>query len=342
MSSSKSIAPAPTTRRERHRLVDALRGFALLGILVVNTEFFFQPIPVGWDGYDGPGDIAARWIVAAFFQAKFYLLFSLLFGYGLSIQLDRAARSGSDLRPRYLRRMAGLLVLGAAHAVLLFVGDILFLYALVGTAAYALRHASTGRLVRIGVTVYAVSSVFWLLVGLAAVLVDPAPATASAESVRIYTDGGLSEVVGEHFREWLEIFPAILVAQGPSAFALLLIGVALARGDWLSSADRHRALAKRILLVATPVGVAGGAVAATLSATGSTGGGAQTLGFAVQFTFAPALTAAYVAALMLLLGPRPPRAFAWLEAGGRMSLTVYLSQSIIATTLAYSYGAGLF
>ncbi len=309
---------------------------------MVNIEFFFQPIPIGWDGFDGSIDAIARWVMAAFFQAKFYLLFSLLFGYGLSIQLTRSAAAGSRLTPRYLRRMLGLLVLGAAHAILLFVGDILFLYAMVGTIAYAFRHASTERLIRIGVVTYAVATVFWLVLGLVVFLADPSPVTASAETIRIYTAGGFGDVVGEHLAEWLELFPAILVAQGPSAFALFVIGVALARGDWLSHADRHRALARRLLIIAAPIGIAGGAAAASLSQEGAPGDRLDTLGFAIQFAFAPALTASYVAGLMLILGSRPPRFMAWLEAVGRMSLTVYLSQSIIATTLAYSYGAGWF
>ena len=333
---------APTAPGERHRLVDALRGFALLGILVVNIEFLAQAIPVGWSSYDAGYDLAARAASAALFQAKFYLLFSLLFGYGLGIQMQRAARGRSPLGGRYARRMVGLLVLGIAHAVLFYVGDILVLYALVGAVAWAMRDLPTRRLVRIAVVIYGLAALFWLLVGVAAVLIDPAPATASAETVRVYSEGGFSAVVVEHLREWSWLFPAVLVAQGPSALALALVGLVLSRGDRLSNPERHRGRARQILLATAPIGLAGGALAAGLRLSDDAGTASDALAFAVQFTFAPALSAAYVAALMLLLGSRPARALAWMEAAGRMSLTVYLAQSIVVASLVYSYGAGWF
>ena len=105
----------PTAAGERHGFVDALRGFALLGILVVNIEFIVQPSELGWKSYEGGFDEVVRWLVVALGQTKVYPLFALLFGYGLALQLRKADAAGSDLWPRYRRRMIGLVVLGVAH-----------------------------------------------------------------------------------------------------------------------------------------------------------------------------------------------------------------------------------
>ena len=94
----------PTAAGERHGFVDALRGFALLGILVVNIEFIVQPSELGWKSYEGGFDEVVRWLVVALGQTKVYPLFALLFGYGLALQLRKADAAGSDLWPRYRRR----------------------------------------------------------------------------------------------------------------------------------------------------------------------------------------------------------------------------------------------
>lgn len=322
-------------------MVDVLRGFALLGLIVVNAEFIFQDLAVGFDEFTGTADTAARWVSAAFFQQKFYLLFSLMFGYGLSLQLSRVG-AGADLRPRYRRRMIGLLILGVGHAVFFFVGDILVLYALIGALAYLFRNAPTRNLLVAAVAVYGVVALLLLLGSGLALLADGSPATIDADAARVYSEGGFFDVVVQHFWDWLYLAPLIGLTQGPPVFALFLVGIALGRSDLLSNFEKYRGVAWRVVLVAGGIGAAGSMVAATLLVDSEGAGSAEILGFALQFIFAPLLTAAYASALGLLVGSRPSRVVTPLEAAGRMSLTVYLLESVIASTLAYSYGFGLF
>lgn len=128
--------------------VDALRGFALLGILVVNIGYMastYHGSGLEDPGFASPLDGAVRWFVTVFFEAKFFLLFSFLFGYSFTLQLDSAERSGARFAPRFLRRLAGLFVLGALHAVLLFPGDILTMYAVLGLILLAARRPGPAR-----------------------------------------------------------------------------------------------------------------------------------------------------------------------------------------------------
>ncbi|MEV4387065.1 hypothetical protein AB0J68_15310 [Micromonospora sp. NPDC049580] len=134
--------------------VDALRAVALLLILVVNIAFFASGYPfhlVPDPAHDSWGDQAARWVVEALPAMKAYLLFSFLFGYSFTLQLDSAARRGVDFAPRFRRRLAGLFVLGILHAVLLFQGDILTTYALLGLVLLATRRVAVGTALRAAV-----------------------------------------------------------------------------------------------------------------------------------------------------------------------------------------------
>jgi uncharacterized protein len=164
--------------------VDALRAVALLFILVVNIAFFasgypFQLVPD--PAYDSWGDQTVLWLVELLFTMKAYLLFSFLFGYSFTLQLDSAARRGVDIAPRFRRRLAGLFVLGILHAVLLFQGDILATYALLGLVLLAMRKVRVGTALRVAVLL---TGVIGFVLALAAtsgtqLVSDPASALAA-------------------------------------------------------------------------------------------------------------------------------------------------------------------
>src|SRR5690606_3646859 len=126
MDEASGAGLAPTGARERIGLLDGLRGLALLGIFIVNIEWFSRP----WQEF-GNGvaqglagiDHVSAWLVHVFVAGKFWVLFSLLFGVGFALMRERAQASGRPVR-LYLRRLAVLFVLGIAHALLAWVGDI--------------------------------------------------------------------------------------------------------------------------------------------------------------------------------------------------------------------------
>ena len=136
----KALPPlAPVQKGERIEALDAVRGFALLGICVMNIEFFNRAMstlgtgmPSGLTGINW----LASYFVAYFVAGKFWTIFSLLFGMGFAVMLTRAERAGRSFLKPYMRRIAALAVFGAAHHIFLFAGDILFSYAM--AAAYLL------------------------------------------------------------------------------------------------------------------------------------------------------------------------------------------------------------
>ena len=128
-----SPAPfAPVATGQRIEALDVVRGFALLGIFLMNIEWFNRPIsslsegmPRGLTGLDW----LASWFVAYFVAGKFWTIFSLLFGMGFAVMLVRAERAGRAFTKVYLRRILALAVFGAVHFIYVWGGDILFSYA---------------------------------------------------------------------------------------------------------------------------------------------------------------------------------------------------------------------
>lgn len=122
----------PIADRQRIEALDVVRGFALLGIFLMNIEWFNRPLATMNEGLprDATGfDWLAGWFVAYFVQGKFWTIFSLLFGMGFAVMLVRAEQAGRPFVRVYLRRILALATFGAAHYLFLWDGDILFSYA---------------------------------------------------------------------------------------------------------------------------------------------------------------------------------------------------------------------
>ncbi|RYF67593.1 MAG: DUF418 domain-containing protein, partial [Comamonadaceae bacterium] len=223
---------------ERLAQVDALRGFALFGILVVNGHMMASPYyaqGLADPAFSGPLDLAVRWLVAFVFEAKFYLLFSFLFGYSFTLQLSAAERSGAAFVPRVLRRLGGLAVLGVAHAVLFYPGDILLAYALLGLLLVAWRHLDPPQALRRALWVMAVAAVLWLLMGLLALRLpwgaeDVSFYNAQAQAAVAAYRGGVFSTVAQHVHEWLgTVWWQLMLVQGPFVVGMFLVGQALGR-----------------------------------------------------------------------------------------------------------------
>ena len=128
-----SVSPtAPLAEGRRIEALDVVRGFALLGIFLMNIEWFNRPfaafsegMPQGLTGVDW----LASWFIAYFVQGKFWTIFSTLFGMGFAVMLVRAERAGRPFVRVYLRRILALAVFGALHYLFIWNGDILFSYA---------------------------------------------------------------------------------------------------------------------------------------------------------------------------------------------------------------------
>lgn len=325
-----------------HRIarVDALRGFALLGILAVNVWAFAT-------GYyasgiaDPAGNSVIHLIVSTLFETKFYLLFSFLFGYSFTLQLDSAARADAAFGPRIVRRQLGLAAIGVAHAVLLFHGDILTTYAVLGMVLLALRGLSSARAVRVAIGLVLVAGTAWTLLGVLDLFthgqVDATAVSARvADSVAAFR-GTPETVVAEHLRQLPGTLVVVLLVQAPSALAMFLLGFAAGRERVLAEPERYRALWSWLLRAGLPVGLAGAAFYGYV-ATYHPGSPVETLAIGVGMLTAPLLTGGYVAALLRLFETRAVAVFA---PAGRLALTNYIAQSAVLSVVFLGYGLGL-
>jgi len=160
----------PVTLENRIDSVDVLRGFALLGILVINIGMFGLPqIAINNPSLAGGADGAdlAVWTVSrvVFFQ-KFMAIFSMLFGAGLILMYQRAETAGKVFGKTYYRRLGWLLAFGMVHGYFIWWGDILYHYAVCGMVLYPLRRWSSRRLITFGVILFFVGSLFFFGLGL--------------------------------------------------------------------------------------------------------------------------------------------------------------------------------
>ena len=183
LTSSIPEPAAPVAPTQRIQAIDVCRGFALLGILTVNMQFFGEPFG-SWMMFGREGEPAidqwAHKFVSVFAEGKFYPLFSMLFGMGLALQFMRGRREGAQFTRRYLRRIGFLFFLGLAHALLLWYGDILFIYSFCATALLLCIRFKARTLLTIALAIVCISAP--LTGGFSALNAFKPPVEAAAES----------------------------------------------------------------------------------------------------------------------------------------------------------------
>ncbi len=339
------------TGSDRIEVIDILRGVALLGILLMNMEALSGPLDLSFTGIDAHWhglDRAADALVYVLVQGKFFTLFSLLFGAGFAIMAQRAEAARRAFAPFYLRRSAGLLLIGLCHAVLVWSGDILVAYALMSLPLLAFREAPQRWLPALGIVTYLFAAVLMLSMGALIATMVPGggisadAVTAGQQAVELqrqaYAHGTWADAVLQRLRD-LQVNMSGLLVVGPEVLGMFLLGSWFARSGALSAPERFASLYCRLRWVALPVGLVLMIVSASW------------VPYVAPGTFTPASGAAYalssVASLLMCLGY-----LAWivqwrarltvLAPMGRMALTQYILQSLVGTWVFYGYGLGAF
>ena len=326
--------------QQRQALPDQLRGFALLGIIVVNMPFLAVSNIGTWElQLSNLSDKVVAFLIVALAQGKFYLLFAFLFGYSLTLILK--SRSTNGVR-RYLRRLIGLAVLGAGHAYLFFIGDILMSYALLGLVLLLFIGRSTRTVL--------FASAFSYVIGLALlalVFFETRRATASAGGF-ITNPTALDDAIKGSFLDSVvgranalpEALLVQLVINWFPALSTFLLGLAAGRVGLLSDPAKHKSLWRSCVIVGVLVGLPAGITSAWLALVPEDPTGVNGIaGVVVGFALAPALSAGYVGAIALL---SHRRFMSYAEPAGRMSLTGYLGESILLAAIFCGWGLGLF
>ena len=336
-------APNTTTLSTRVHDVDALRGFAFLGILAVNITFMASAYPgnlVDDPSFASPLDDAARFTVAALFSMKFYLLFSFLFGYSFVLQMDAAERAGTAFVPRMLRRAVGLFVLGAAHIVLLYSGDVLTTYAVVCLVLLAMHRVRDTTAMRTAGAIYAVVVASLLVSALfldsSAFMPGHSESLASAAAQTQAMLGSPADIIGQHISGLGLLVLQAASLQGPTALAMFLLGMVAARRRLFVDIDGHEPILRTIQHVGFPIGLGGGIAYAAM------GADTNTWATTISVVTAPLLTAAYVATLLRIMhSPKTAWVRTALAPVGRVALTNYLAQSAVGLLLFTGVGLGL-
>ena len=348
---------SPVKPSERYVILDALRGFALIGICLANYPEFslytFQPADVAAAMPSAGIDRIVRFLQYVFVDGKFYTLFSLLFGMGFSIIISHAAQRGPGGFKLFYRRMAVLLLIGFIHLMFIWSGDILMLYALMGMVLPLFRNVGDAGLLK--------WAAFFLLLPVA---VDTATAltgvSLSAPAVRAqWHYCRMYGITEENFGYWLrdadsyrEVFQFLVqgalvrvqeFVDGNRYFkvmGLFILGFYIGRRKLYADIAAHKSLLRRTAAIGFAVGLPLSAVYAWSAVNGHPLGTACHSVLYLISVYPTGL--AYMSALCLLyLKGKDARIWSWLAAPGRMALTNYIGQSVVGMLLFYGIGLGL-
>ncbi|HEY0660477.1 MAG TPA: DUF418 domain-containing protein [Lysobacter sp.] len=360
-----AIAFAPVAPSDRIAAMDVVRGFALLGILLMNIEGMVGPLNAAMTGLDPAlqgADRMADALVCIFVQGKFYALFSLLFGMGFAVMMQRAEAAGRAFVGVYVRRTLMLFAFGLAHMLLVWSGDILTTYAVVAfLLLWWFRRTPLSQLPWWGVALCLVPALaitgFGLLGSLAQLeptiaaefnkaMAEEAAGMARSISAQRQAFGGNDyfAAVAQRFDDMLMMFGYMLL-MGWQILGLFVLGTWFVRSGAIADPQAFPRMFTRMRWVALPLGLALMLWSFWLSPTNDSSRLDAVVGIAGALALIGSLlmSLGYLAWIVRgLQSPAWERGLALLAPAGRMALTNYLLQSVVMTLLFYGYGLGWF
>jgi uncharacterized protein len=355
---------APVSNNERETFMDVLRGFAILGIFIAN-------LGSGFTWYNESDHLTGTWLMPKadhnmkylhemFIEGKFYSIFSLLFGWGIALQVKRGLAKGVDALPTIKRRLVFMLLLGAIH-LMIWPGDIVFFYAMLGFLLLPFRKLSDKTLLITGVLLillpmllYAAKMQWPWLNAPAGILYQTGGAVDHA------LNGTNSEADFKNLIKagnWFDIFKGHLagfffrygylffVSRIPKVLGMFLIGYVVGRSDFYKNIQQHKKILYAIIIFGLVVGLpANYYLAYYMSGFESDyfdlkiNGFYQTIAYALGV--AP-LAMTYVALLMLSFQTRAGKKILPVFAPvGKMAFSNYIMQSLIGNFVFLGAGLG--
>ncbi len=355
---------------ERVTLLDMLRGFALCGVFISNVFMWFSGrafLPKAQlDAARESAsllDTVTTYVYMGLVSGKFITIFSFLFGLGFAVQMGRAEARGTSITPLYSRRLAVMLLMGLTHLLLLWYGDILSTYAVLGFGLL-LFHKRSDRVLLICAGLFVL---VWPMIGSAILrlpqLLAETPeagaalakaagersAAIKADALAAFSGGGWLDVAKAGTTFYVRDFLPIIAATMLSTFARFLLGLVAGRRRIFHDASQHLGLFRRLLawgLVAGVLGSGTGLVFQQLMIRKILT--PESMPSWVPFVMAPlrhvgelGFAAVYLSGLTLLFQRAAwQRVLGVLAPVGRMALTNYLSQTVISLLFFYGYGLG--
>jgi uncharacterized protein len=347
----------PVLGQERIEAIDILRGVAILGILIVNMSMRGFSLPEGLPAHElwpNMVDRTVETLILFFADQQFITLFAFLFGLGLAEQMMRAEAGGARFLPLYLRRLCVLFLIGIAHFLLLWDGDILHAYATDGFILLLfLRRSLKTLLVWAGIML-CIPLLFFGLTTRYVITGQVNPYVMNwiqyedlaedrqtiEEARRVYSRGTYAEMIKLRAGGLGELLPG-----NDDAYILVgfLLGLYAGRRGIFHHVSAHLAFIRRVRRWGLMIGLTGSAVFVIGESNPSATSVMQNVGRMCLVFAAPAMSFFYASTIILLTqGEAWRRRLAPLASVGRMALSNYLFQSVICTTIFYSYGLALF
>ncbi|MCE9672511.1 DUF418 domain-containing protein [Myxococcus stipitatus] len=366
-----STEARPIDAGERLVLLDTLRGFALCGVFISNVFMWFSGRAFltreQMEAAMATMSLADKIITPAFMVivfGRFITIFSFLFGLGFAVQMERAEARGSTVSPVYMRRLGVMFLLGVTHLFLIWYGDILTNYALLGFGLLLFRKRTDKTLLWWA----AVLILVWPVVGQLALKLpqlladtpEAAAALAKVETERVNASKGAVLAVMQN-GSWLEVvracatyylkdfFPMIGISA-LAIFGRFLVGLYAGRRRLFHDAQQHLGLFRKVLIWGIVLGVVGSSVGVVMQQLVVRKViNPDSLPAWLPPAFAPlrnlgemGIAAAYVSGITLLFQRAAwQRILKVLAPVGRMALTNYLTQSIVSVWVFYGFGLGL-
>ena len=339
----------PTDPRTRIESVDMVRGFALIGMLLVNM-YNFGAYSVEWNGIL---DRISFTVMHSVFETKSWRLFSLLFGFGFVLQMLKMETQAAGSKRIYLRRLVILLFIGMAHT-LFYHGDILTQYAALGIVLLAFRNLESRILLVLVILLLAVFPV-----GNAIISIDQGMSELSTQAEPTLIElregnpylGTVSDVIKENATAMLrKIWRNPFGPESSFAvFAMFLLGLYVGQRRILHEIPQYLSLIRKVFYWGMGVGITSAAVERLLGyyfgyavfRENTAPTGIRFLGDVLFAYGSTALALGYAAGIVLLAHNRKwTSVLRPLENLGKMALTVYLLSTLMFTTLFYGYGFG--
>jgi uncharacterized protein len=356
---------SPLKQTERITVIDALRGFALFGILMVNIHLMYEPMTQMMLGAKPDASvlqIIGESIVKFFFEGKFYVIFSMLFGFGFYIFMNKSTDSNTSALPVFRRRLFFLLLFGVAHISLLWAGDVLFYYSLFGFILILFRKSSDKKIIKWAVAFALIPIILISLMTVGVSLASQVPEVKAEMDVQfqsslvvmselveraslVYSTGSFHEIVSVRVEEYLNLLAGSLMSFCPVILAMFLLGYLAARKGIIKNYMNNLPVFKTIFRWGLAVGIiTSGLYAVSFrNATLMVPSAWSLLASTMHIIGGISLGLCYVSGIVILFINGKAGFFSnYLAPVGRMALTNYLVQSITTAFLFHSYGLGLF
>lgn len=340
-----NVQVQPTMLHERNATLDIIRGFSLLGIILVNIFGFFTPQPyiqlATW--FTEATDIIWHQLLDIYVQSSFYPLFAMLFGYGVALQYLKAKERNTKFYSFVSRRIVLLFIFGMLHAYLIWWGDILATYAFCAIFLLLAIRLNGWILIALGVFINCTLHAFYMLV-----LFGTGSYNDSIDSFAVDIMNVQSSIEAYGAGSWLDAFsqrvndvafqmpPAMWIMSLFMVMPFMLVGAGLAKFRLIERAKEVKILWITLAVVFTAAGLA-------LKNLAYLGEHTLLLDYIKVYIGGPTLALGYMALIVVIcMLPVMRKVLSPIGKMGRMSMSMYLLQSIILSIAIYNFGFGLY